>query len=207
MPFQFWAARVQWSQSVGGISSIGVEIEPLAEVGVPGDGQALQSAAGKRHQVLLQRFVTEDVGDLEVLHLTLRALGVDEELPVAAKEPRRDPLGDEDRVVEIDRARSRRWRCPWRGRGPIPARPRRPAGGTERHASRPTKVAAPVDLGPAGALRPSADHPSGHAEDDDRGRHDPDQPPPVERIRRHAPVTCAPDPPPSGGGSVRQARP
>ena len=53
---------------------------------VPGDGQALQTAAGAFDQVLLEGCDAEGVGDGEVCGLAVFALGVDEKAPVALEE-------------------------------------------------------------------------------------------------------------------------
>jgi hypothetical protein len=81
--------------------AIRIQVEPLFQLGVPGDGQALHSAAWKGYQVLLQRFVAEGVSDLEVPHLSARAGRVDEELSAAPEETARDSLADEFGTVEI----------------------------------------------------------------------------------------------------------
>ena len=46
------------------------------------NGEALKSAAWKFDQILLQRLDAEGVPDLEVGHLSIWPLRVDEELPV-----------------------------------------------------------------------------------------------------------------------------
>ena len=63
-----------------------IEVEPLAALRVPRDRQALEVAAGKRRQVLLERLDTEGVGQLEVGELPVRTLRVDEEPPVTREE-------------------------------------------------------------------------------------------------------------------------
>ena len=93
---------------VGRDHRVRIEIEPLSEIRIPGDRQALQATAGKRHQILLQRLVAEGVGDLEVGHFTIRTFGVDEKSTVAREEARGDALRGEDRVVEIAAHRLRR---------------------------------------------------------------------------------------------------
>ena len=64
-----------------------VEVIPALGLHVPGDGQALHPAAGKRDQVLLEGVPAEGVRDLEIPHPSFRALGVDEEFAVLAIEP------------------------------------------------------------------------------------------------------------------------
>ena len=78
-----------------------VEVIPAPGVHVPGDRQALQPAAGKRDQVLLEGVPAEGVGDLELPHPACGAPGVDEKFAVPAIEPRDDPGVFEARVVEI----------------------------------------------------------------------------------------------------------
>jgi hypothetical protein len=78
-----------------------VEVEPLSSLGVPSDGQALIASAWKRDQVLLQRAYAEHVGDLEVAHVSVGAFRVDEELPVASKEPGLVAVHRERGVIEI----------------------------------------------------------------------------------------------------------
>ena len=73
----------------------------LLRARVPGDGQALVAAAGKRHQVLLQRHEAERVGDLVVVKLAVRAVGPHEELAVPLRERRRDARVRERGAVEV----------------------------------------------------------------------------------------------------------
>ena len=70
----------------GGDRFVRVEVEPLALDRVPGDSERLQSAAGKRDQVLLERLHTERVADLEVLERSIRTVGGDVEASVPAEE-------------------------------------------------------------------------------------------------------------------------
>ena len=51
---------------------------------IPGDIQALQATVRERYQILLQRIKSEGVSDLEITRLTIRPLGLDEELAVLA---------------------------------------------------------------------------------------------------------------------------
>ena len=78
-----------------------VEMIPALGFHIPGDGQALHPAAGKRNQVLLERVPAEGVRDLEIPHPAFRALGVDKEFAVLAIEPGDDPGVFKGRVVEI----------------------------------------------------------------------------------------------------------
>ena len=78
-----------------------VEREPTLVNGVPRDGEALQSSAGHRDQVLLQRFDAEGVGHLELASLAVRPFGLDQEEPVAAEEARRHAFVLEDGVAEV----------------------------------------------------------------------------------------------------------
>ncbi|MOA24925.1 hypothetical protein D3C78_1456230 [compost metagenome] len=84
----------------------GVEVEPALPAGtgraaVPGDGQGLQAAVGKLHQILLQRLDAEGVADLVVAQLAVGAVGAHEETSVAAIEARFDPRIAEGGVVEV----------------------------------------------------------------------------------------------------------
>ena len=84
---------------VGGDVPVAVGVEPLSALGVPGQAQGLETAAGKGHQVLLEWLVAEGVGDLELAHLAPRPLGPDQELAVAAIEAGGDAeVGDLDAV-------------------------------------------------------------------------------------------------------------
>src|SRR5271169_1708873 len=72
---------------------VGIEMKPaLTALGlgplIPGDRQRLQASAGKCDQVLLQWIDAESVFDLEVRHLAVVSVGVDQELPVMAEEAR-----------------------------------------------------------------------------------------------------------------------
>ena len=51
---------------------------PLLFLNIPGDGQALQAAAGKRNQILLQRIEAESVLYFKITHFTARPLGIHE---------------------------------------------------------------------------------------------------------------------------------
>ncbi len=84
----------------------GVEVEPalparLLRPRVPGDPQRLHSPVGKGDQVLLQRVDAEDEGDLEVGEPAVRAVGVDEEPAVAAKEAAGDVAVGEGGAFEV----------------------------------------------------------------------------------------------------------
>ena len=85
---------------------IGIEMKPARaplRLGprIPRDAERLHAPAGKLDQILLQRTNAERVLDLVVVKLAVRAVGVDEELSVAAEERRRRPRVLEFRVGEI----------------------------------------------------------------------------------------------------------
>ena len=77
------------------------QVEPLAFARVPGNLQRLQPALAGVDQVLLQRFVAEGVGDLEVGHAAIGAVGVHHVLVAAPEEARGHALVPELRVVEV----------------------------------------------------------------------------------------------------------
>ncbi len=89
----------------GAVALPGVEVEPaLTALGpgprVPRQAEGLEPPPGERDEVLLEGIDAEGVGDLELAELAVRAVGADEELPVAAEERRGDaPVGD-PRLVE-----------------------------------------------------------------------------------------------------------
>jgi hypothetical protein len=65
-----------------------IEMEPalatfLTRPSVPRDGKGLQPPVRKFYQILLQRIDAERVFDLEICQSSIRAVGVDEKLPVA----------------------------------------------------------------------------------------------------------------------------
>jgi hypothetical protein len=66
-------------------------VVPFFVKGVPGRGKRLQTSAGKLHEILLEGNGAEGVLDLEVSQLTAGPIGVNPELPIAAKEARGDP--------------------------------------------------------------------------------------------------------------------
>jgi hypothetical protein len=78
-----------------------IEIEPLVALGVPRHGERLESAAGERDEVLLERLDTEGVGDLELGRLAVRTLRLDEERAFAPEEARGDAAVVEDGTVEV----------------------------------------------------------------------------------------------------------
>ena len=83
-----------------------IEVEPalaalVLRPAVPGDRQRLQPAVGKCDQVLLKRIDPERVFDFELGELAVRAVGLDQELAVAAEEARLDAVMLESRVGEI----------------------------------------------------------------------------------------------------------
>ncbi|MOA04097.1 hypothetical protein D3C78_1236320 [compost metagenome] len=68
-----------------------IEMEPalsalIRRPAVPGDGQGLQTAVRKLHQILLQGFDAEGVADAELGQLAVGAVGKDEEAPIATVE-------------------------------------------------------------------------------------------------------------------------
>ena len=72
-------------QPVFGIDGgIRIQVIPFPFFHIPGDGQALQSAAGKRYQILLQGIPSERMGDFKLVHLAGRALGVYEKFAALA---------------------------------------------------------------------------------------------------------------------------
>ena len=80
---------------------VGVEVEPLLALRVPGDTQGLQPATGEFHQVLLQRPQAEGVGDLEVLELAVGPIGVHVEPAVPVEERGGHAEVREADVVEV----------------------------------------------------------------------------------------------------------
>ena len=93
---------------------VGVEVEPpltalVLRPAVPGDRERLQTTVRKLDQVLLQRRDAERVFDLELGELSVRAVGFDKELAVAAEEARLDPVMLEGRAGKV--AEDRLLRC------------------------------------------------------------------------------------------------
>ncbi len=84
-----------------GYRLVRVEVIPPLAFHIPGDGQALHPAAGKRDQVLLKGVPSEGVGDLEIPHDAIRPLGMDKELVVLAVEPGDDAEAFKGGIVEI----------------------------------------------------------------------------------------------------------
>ena len=84
-----------------------IEVEPLPLPGVPRDGQALETAAGKRRQVLLERLGAARVRQLEVGMLPVRTLRIDEEAALAHEEPGRHAEVGERRIAEVAEDRLR----------------------------------------------------------------------------------------------------
>ena len=76
-------------------------MHPHTPFRVPGDGETLQGASGKRRQILLERLDTERVGQLEVGEPAVGTLRVDEEPAVAPEEAGSDAEMGEGRVVEV----------------------------------------------------------------------------------------------------------
>ncbi|MNQ72480.1 hypothetical protein D3C85_871870 [compost metagenome] len=81
---------------------------------IPGNGQTLQAATGKLHQVLLQRLVAKGVANQEFRRFAIRAFDVDEELLAAAEKLRLHAAILEPRILEIAQhiGRSRLTHCP-----------------------------------------------------------------------------------------------
>ena len=109
---------------------VGQQVEPLAFARVPGNLQRLQPALAGVDQVLLQRFVAEGVGDLEVGHAAVGAVGVHHVLVAAPEEARGHALVPELRVVEVAAHRLRLSAGPWPWHGATAPRPRRSPGGS-----------------------------------------------------------------------------
>ena len=78
-----------------------VQVIPPPAFHIPGDGQALHPAAGKRDQILLKGIPPESVGNLEIAHNAIRPLGMDKELAVLAVEPGDDAEAFKGGIVEI----------------------------------------------------------------------------------------------------------
>jgi len=159
-------------------------VEPLTAHGVPGEAQTLKPAAGKGHEILLERFVAEGVGDLEVAHLTARALGVDIEPAIPSEETAGDPKMLELHVREVAEHRL----LGGLGHGEIVIGSEPAFGGrlvarcttVTTHIGRVGKLLGPCTVTPTGINHKRERH---HQHDDGGGDH-PDQLPTGEIIHR-----------------------
>ncbi len=163
---------------------VGIEVEPLAADGVPGEIQTLEPTAGKGHEILLQRVVTEGVGDLEVAHFATGALGVDKKPAVPAKKPARDPVILDLDIIEVAEDRL----FGGLGHGEIVIRA--PPGLSGRLVTSDTAVAADEDRArrlEGGGRRPARrieDQLEGDRQDDDGRGDDAEQDPRAQTIAR-----------------------
>ena len=73
----------------------------LRRAGVPGNGEGLIAAAGKRDEILLQGLDTKSVGDRIVVESTIGAFGAHHEFSVALEEGRGDAVVLEGGIGEI----------------------------------------------------------------------------------------------------------
>jgi len=80
-------------------------VVPLLLSYIPGNGKALEAAAGKGHEILLEGEPPEGVGNFEVAHLSFRPLGVNKELPILFVKPGCDPMSLKNGIVEIPKDR------------------------------------------------------------------------------------------------------
>src|SRR5271157_3868884 len=72
---------------------------------VPGERQRLDAAVGKFDQIWLEGKNAEGVFDLELGELSVRPVGLDHELAVAAEEARLDPVMVESRAGKVTQHR------------------------------------------------------------------------------------------------------
>ncbi len=89
----------------GPVALFRIEMIPSLPFHIPGNGETLEPAARKGHQVLLQRIPAESVGDFEFPHAAARPLGMDEKFAVFSVKFRDNPIVFECSVVEIAKDR------------------------------------------------------------------------------------------------------
>ncbi|HVA76322.1 MAG TPA: hypothetical protein VNF27_00425 [Candidatus Binataceae bacterium] len=84
----------------------GIKCEPSltaarARAAIPGDAECLQSSAGHRDEILLQRIDTERVLDFVIMKRPIGTIGAHHELRATTKESRGDPVVAEARLREV----------------------------------------------------------------------------------------------------------
>ena len=90
----------------------GIQKEPplaaaLARARVPGDSQRLQTSAGHRDEILLQRIYAERKFDFVVMQRAVRSVGAYHEARSISKEARRDAVVIEAGAIEVAQHRRR----------------------------------------------------------------------------------------------------
>ncbi len=74
---------------------------PAFAFGVPGNLQALQATAVERHEVLLQRPVSESVGNLKITGFPARTQRMDVKFPVFFVHPAYKAVSFKNSIVKI----------------------------------------------------------------------------------------------------------